>query len=263
VRRRHAGGVDLEADAAALADDGDPADVFFRRQETVPAEGTAPMKDETALYYALSTIAQCAAALAALLGFFGLQALERLRQEEDQAERRLRELFLHGPPYYSESTFSSSSREGLTSAVRHKLSDPDSLARMDKITDRFLGIMVEDLETIADKRQQLMDVLVIFLLGTLAVLVIAIGLIPFAEALYPWVWTMRVCITGLSLWLGVAPAYVVLQAAGGTHVFTEYWARWVIQVQHVWTRARQWDGPALIVERLQGAWRRQRRKGPR
>jgi hypothetical protein len=44
--------------------------------------------DPTALYYALSTIAQCAAALAALIGFLGLWRLDRLldimREDEDE-----------------------------------------------------------------------------------------------------------------------------------------------------------------------------------
>jgi hypothetical protein len=35
--------------------------------------------DPNALYYALSTIAQCAAALAALIGFLGMWRLDRLR----------------------------------------------------------------------------------------------------------------------------------------------------------------------------------------
>jgi hypothetical protein len=41
--------------------------------------------DPTALYYALSTIAQCAAALAALIGFLGLWRLDRLRAEREEA----------------------------------------------------------------------------------------------------------------------------------------------------------------------------------
>jgi hypothetical protein len=39
---------------------------------------------DTALYYALSTIAQCAAALAALIGFLGMRRLDRLRDEVHQ-----------------------------------------------------------------------------------------------------------------------------------------------------------------------------------
>jgi hypothetical protein len=41
---------------------------------------------DQALYYALSTIAQCAAALAALIGFLGMWRLDRLRDEERRAE---------------------------------------------------------------------------------------------------------------------------------------------------------------------------------
>jgi ABC-type transport system involved in cytochrome c biogenesis permease component len=37
--------------------------------------------DATWLYYALSTVAQCAAALAALIGFFGLWRQDRLREQ--------------------------------------------------------------------------------------------------------------------------------------------------------------------------------------
>jgi hypothetical protein len=45
--------------------------------------------DPTALYYALSTIAQCAAALAALIGFLGIWRLERLRDEVHEVEENL------------------------------------------------------------------------------------------------------------------------------------------------------------------------------
>ena len=51
--------------------------------------------DSTALYYTLSTIAQCAAALAALIGFLGLWRLDRLRNEESLIEQRIVEVFLH------------------------------------------------------------------------------------------------------------------------------------------------------------------------
>ena len=36
---------------------------------------------DTGLYYALSTIGQCAAALAALIGFLGMWRLDRLKDE--------------------------------------------------------------------------------------------------------------------------------------------------------------------------------------
>jgi hypothetical protein len=43
---------------------------------------------------ALSTIAQCAAALAALIGFFGLWRLDRLRDQQAAIERYLRRLLV-------------------------------------------------------------------------------------------------------------------------------------------------------------------------
>jgi hypothetical protein len=48
--------------------------------------------DPNALYAALNTVAQCAAALAALIGFLGLWRLDRLRAEQEEAERDLRGL---------------------------------------------------------------------------------------------------------------------------------------------------------------------------
>lgn len=46
---------------------------------------------DTAFYYALSTIAQCAAAL---IGFLGLWRLDRLRDEDTQMEQTLRGLII-------------------------------------------------------------------------------------------------------------------------------------------------------------------------
>jgi hypothetical protein len=223
--------------------------------------------DPTALYYAFSTIAQCAAALAALIGFFGLWTVERLRQEEDQAERELREFFHDDPTPHPEGPFFSS-RQGLLAAVRFRLDLPESSSPRDSsprdwsqmdssLLDRYLRDtlerLVEALETLTDQRQQLMDVLVIFLLGTLAILVITIGLIPFADALYTWVWTMRVVSILAGLWLGGAPVYVIVQAAGGHQAMRQHWARWAAQLQRRWTRARTWRGPAQIITRLRAS----------
>ncbi|HEX2275537.1 MAG TPA: hypothetical protein VHN13_00220 [Candidatus Tectomicrobia bacterium] len=46
-------------------------------------KGNIGPMDATWLYYALSTIAQCAAALAALIGFLGLWKLDGLRREQE------------------------------------------------------------------------------------------------------------------------------------------------------------------------------------
>jgi hypothetical protein len=65
--------------------------------------------DPTALYYALSTIAQCAAALAALIGFLGMWRLDRLQEEQSRILQLFQEvqggflvedLIRHGTEYY-------------------------------------------------------------------------------------------------------------------------------------------------------------------
>jgi hypothetical protein len=57
-------------------------------------EDTQAAMDSTALYYALSTIAQVAAALSTLIGFLGMWRLDRLKQGQESAERGLRGLLL-------------------------------------------------------------------------------------------------------------------------------------------------------------------------
>jgi hypothetical protein len=67
--------------------------------------------DPNALYYALSTIAQVAATLAALIGFLGMWRLDRLRDEAKEVERMLAE-FIKLTPYPWESPASDPPREG-------------------------------------------------------------------------------------------------------------------------------------------------------
>jgi hypothetical protein len=57
-------------------------------------EEAPDVQDATALYYALSIIAQCAAALAALIGFLGMWRLDRLKHEREQAGRNLPRLMV-------------------------------------------------------------------------------------------------------------------------------------------------------------------------
>jgi hypothetical protein len=69
----------------------------FNTNTTVPQTNTsAPQTkiDPTAFYYALSTIGQVAAALAALIGFLGQWWLTRLHDEEMRIEQKLRDLVL-------------------------------------------------------------------------------------------------------------------------------------------------------------------------
>jgi hypothetical protein len=46
---------------------------------------------DTALYHALSTLAQCAAALAALIGFLSLWRLDYLHEEKEPLDQVIRQ----------------------------------------------------------------------------------------------------------------------------------------------------------------------------
>ncbi len=107
------------------------------------------MDPATPYYYALSTIAQCAAALAALIGFLSLWWWDRLRERVERADRLL---------------LGSRSLEQLE----------DSRAR---------GAALQS------EQQQLLRALRVFLILTLAILVVAIVLIILADMLSTHVWT--------------------------------------------------------------------------
>jgi hypothetical protein len=228
---------------------------------------------------ALNTIAQCAAALAALIGFFGLWRLDRLREVQRQVRQdldQLRRRQLNESISSNLQEVDRRRRRELEESIRGMLPNLDRSARprpslQEQPSPRpsaqqgpTLQKQIETtrtrLATVQSERRQLMDVLVTFLLGTLAVLVLAIGLIPFAEALSTRVWTMRVFITVLSLWLGVAPAYVVLQAAGRGRDMEHLWSRLWYHIRRPWRRIRRtWRRRAPIVEQLRGQWLRLRR----
>jgi hypothetical protein len=170
------------------------------------------------LYYAFSTIAQCAAALAAFIGFFGLWRLDLLREAETLAKRG------NPPPY-----------------IR-----PDSVLTI-----------AQQREAYQRGQLALIPVLITFLLGTLVFLFIAIVLLAFVDALVTWVWTMRMVICLAGLWLGGAPAYVMLRAVGRAGPIRRFWSRSALRVRYTWTRVSQWCGLALSAERLRARWRRQ------
>jgi hypothetical protein len=71
---------------------------------------------------------------------------------------------------------------------------------------------------------------------------------------------MRAFIVVASLWLGGAPAYVVLHAAGRRRAMQEGWSRLRYHIRRPWRRIRRtWRGRAPIVERLRNQWLRLRR----
>jgi hypothetical protein len=209
--------------------------------------GPVPSTEPTALYYALSTIAQCAAALAALIGFFGLWRLDRLRDKKTQVFEAMIDII--SVDSVRMSTLRRQDECAIVEHLRQIITAPQ--IGFDVSFKPKLEPIYARWDVLANTQQQLMDVLVNFLLGTLVVLALAIGLIPFAEALSTWVWPMRGLILVFGLWLGGAPAYVVLQAAGGVPVW-----------QQVWSRVRHWHGPVLVAARLWDRWRHQPRKSP-
>jgi hypothetical protein len=134
--------------------------------------------DQNALYYALSTIAQCAAALAALIGFLGLWRLDRLREEQ--------RLIVH-----------------TESDLRQKGHTPDPIA--ESLSTRS--------DTLSTQQWWLMLVLSVFLAVTLVGILTPalLGFIFFKELL-AWAWTPWL-LGVASTWLGVAPAYLVISIA--------------------------------------------------
>jgi amino acid transporter len=137
--------------------------------------------DPTALYYALSTIAQCAAALAALIGFFGLWRLDRMREEE----RRIVE------------TQSKLRERGHTPAPINERLSTRSAALSTQQWWLMLGLSV---------------FLAVTLMGILTPALV--GLI-FLKELLAWAWTPRL-LYAASAWLGVAPTFMVIVLAWKT-----------------------------------------------
>lgn len=165
---------------------------------------------EHGLYYALSTIAQCAAALAALIGFLGMWRLDRFKDEENQVKQTLKDPMI---------------QTGGSSVDIARLTRARVLERAQQSEHPDIKRTFARLNELPGEQQQLMDTLVDFLIGTLVVLVVAIVVLVFADALYTCVWTMRVVSILAGLWLGGAPVYVIVQAAGGPQAMRQHWAR--------------------------------------
>jgi hypothetical protein len=144
----------------------------------------APLPENT-VYYGLSTVAQSAAALAAMLGAFGLWQLERLlevdRADEQQEDQIKRELF------------------------RDRLDMP----HMESWHQLRLTVMEHHRLEIAFASRVLRRALVVFLLGTLAILVLAIAGLAFVETLCALARTVRLWMILASLGLGIGPTVVV------------------------------------------------------
>jgi hypothetical protein len=176
--------------------------------------------DPTALYYALSTIAQCAAALAALIGFLGLWRLDRLRAEREQALQ-----LIYRRPYSNlgadqeiarlgEEFFVQNAEAYVRELERARADDAPAGLKLKQATARWRAIPGE--------QRQLMDVLQRFLRRTLVILALAISGLVLADALYAWVltrWLTRLLVVLAAYRLWRDTAAVVREATRSPHVF--------------------------------------------
>jgi hypothetical protein len=171
--------------------------------------------DPNALYAALNTVAQCAAALAALIGFLGLRRLDRLRAEREQALQ-----LIYRRPFSSLGADQEIARLGEEFFVENaeaygrelepaRGADGPAGLKLKQATARWRAIPGE--------QRQLMDVLQRFLHRTLVILALAISGLVVADALYSWV---------LTRWLTGLSSFLPPIACGVTHTLSS--RRWPV-----------------------------------
>ncbi len=177
-----------------------------------------PLTDSNTLNYALSTIAQCAAALAALIGFFGLWRLDRLRDEAQQVEALLAELVA--------SVATEKPQEADRPTVRAILSRTFVFGRAREIVnDRQpgrsthemllcfpIGAALDRWDLLYTEQGRLRRPLIVVLAVALLILILSITSFVFISALLTWPWTSSLIMTA-SLCLGMGPAYVLYHAS--------------------------------------------------
>jgi hypothetical protein len=142
--------------------------------------------ESTALYYALSTIAQYAAALAALIGFFGLWQLDRLRKEREQVEKGVLGKF--ATMGMVESLCDASTERRFEEAQKFLDSHPQSNSH--RQTQGEMRPLVQYWRTLTRTQAWMMGALSAFLVVTLVVILTPaiIGLV-FVNELRAWGWT--------------------------------------------------------------------------
>jgi hypothetical protein len=146
-------------------------------------------------YYALSTIAQCAAALAALIGFLALWRLDRLQDEDTHLENELKGLLVH-------------TRERIRGLCIQNINEPQS--QPNGATYRLQIIpRITRWNALPGERWRLMGVRTLFLAITLIVILApAIVGIIHVEWLKTWPWAPTALYVASAL-LAIAPAGVV------------------------------------------------------
>jgi hypothetical protein len=126
---------------------------------------------DTALYYAFSTIAQCAAALAALIGFLGMWQLDRLREERGAVEFALQTSIKTVLPL-----------EELMQQAR-------SMAHDQQQPGSHLEALIARWDALQGAQRQLLWVLRIFLFVTRATLGAAVVGFLYVGKAMTWAWT--------------------------------------------------------------------------
>jgi hypothetical protein len=169
--------------------------------------------DPTALYYALSTIAQCAAALAAILGAFGLWRLDHLRELDRHEEEREPHIKQELLPLKVQREYEQEKTAMGTVMTEGERSSTSTAA----LTERMLELRLTRIDATRQfykgEWSRFKNALVAVLFVILTILVLAIVGIPFVGTLHTWPWTLTILIIVASLGLGVGPAYMVWQAA--------------------------------------------------
>jgi len=173
--------------------------------------------DPNALYSALNTIAQCAAALAALIGFLGLWQLDWLRREQEQVKQHLQQLlsptFTTGEKaQMDDPTFLVEAAEQLLAGQRKSYGEGLGFTLGTEDIQPMVRSALARWNALPIEQQRLMRVLSVFLVVTLACILPAIVGIVHAEWLKTWPWTPWLLYMA-GAWLTGAPAYVVWQAA--------------------------------------------------
>ena len=189
------------------------------------------MDPNTPYYYALSTIAQCAAALAALIGFFGLWQLDRMRdimrEDEDEMISAVLRIFNRAGdliPIRGRAHFRQRAHElvkGLRSAPSSWVIEGTTLNEppAKQIIEATLEPTLTHYDALAGRQRRLMCTLSRFLRRTLMILALAIIALAIARALSAWVltrWILWVLIILASVSLYRSTASVVREAARST-----------------------------------------------
>jgi hypothetical protein len=180
--------------------------------------------DATWLYYALSTIAQCAAALAALIGFLGLWKLDGLRREQEQVKQYLQQLLV--PTFTNDDKARMDDPAFLVQAAEQLLAgnraiyvqDVGYVGGVEHLQPMVRGALAR-WNALPGEQWRLMDVLQRFLRRMLIILALAIIGLAVANALNAWVltrWLLRLLIIIAGYRLGRDTYVVVREAARST-----------------------------------------------